>query len=563
MGIVISGCQGSNGSIDTSTSADGIGTTSVSNDLTSVIQADDYDQDYDLDAATLNQLDQDSATCIDPSVSIDGSLITINAEGIYRLSGSLSNGSIIIDAKDKDVQLILDDVDITSDNYGAIVIDDANKVKITLASGTTNTLTNTNGYTLVDDSNVDGVIFSKSDLTINGDGSLIIHASEGHGIVCKDSLVITNGNYIIDSASHGIDVKDSIGLTNASFDITSGKDGIHVENEDDTTLGYLYIQDGSFTITSEGDGISASNALVIDDGDFTIFTGEGSSSVDLSTLDNAMDRMGFASGKGMDRSVAESDNPVTLSPTLTTTMDSTSDSQKGIKAEGGITINNGGFTIDSVDDCIHSGASLYIYDGSYDLSSGDDAIHSDMDLIIDNGTFTIPYCYEGIEGLSVTINGGTIDITSSDDGINAAGGNDQSGFGPRQDFENTADTNASFITINAGTITIVANGDGIDSNGALTINGGTIDVTSNGNGDTALDCDGEYINNGGTIITNDGSESDPNAMDGAMGHGGNQRPMDDGSLPMERPMDDGSSLHGNPGPMDEMGPTNDPTNESV
>src|SRR5699024_8716295 len=127
-------------------------------------------------------------------------------------------------------------------------------------------------------------------------------------------------------------------------------------------------------------------------------------------------------------------------------------------------------------------------------------------------------CYEGIEGLSITIDAGTYNITSADDGLNAAGGADSSGFGGRmpgqEGFGGSCD---SFIVINGGEFVIVSSGDCIDSNGSLTINGGTIDLTCNGNGDTALDCDGTYTNNGGTLTTNDGSENNPGQMGGQPG----------------------------------------------
>lgn len=177
--------------------------------------------------------------------------------------------------------------------------------------------------------------------------------------------------------------------------------------------------------------------------------------------------------------------------------------------------------MDSADDCIHSGGDLTVTGGIFTLSSGDDAVHSDGAVTIQAGEFSIPYCYEGVEGLSVTVEDGTFEITAYDDGFNAAGGADSSGFGGRGDpFAASAD---SFITINGGTITIVANGDCLDSNGDLTINSGTLDLTCNGNGNTALDCSGSYTNNGGSVTTNDGSESNPGGMGGGR-PGGKQAP---------------------------------------
>lgn len=146
----------------------------------------------------------------------------------------------------------------------------------------------------------------------------------------------------------------------------------------------------------------------------------------------------------------------------------------------------------------------------------------------------IPYCYEGIEGASITIEDGTFDITANDDGLNAAGGADSSGFGgfgkgPQDTFASGSD---SFITINGGSLTVVSSGDCVDSNGDLTINDGALELTCNGSGDTALDCDGSYTNNGGNVSTNDGSESNPGQMGGGKNgdqSGGRQKGSAEGS----------------------------------
>ena len=112
---------------------------------------------------------------------------------------------IIIDAdKSAKIQLVLDNANINSNTSAAIYVCEADKVFITLAPGSENTLSNGGEYTAIDDNNIDAVIFSKDDLTLNGSGSLTINASAGHGIVSKDDLVITSGTYTINSASHGL-----------------------------------------------------------------------------------------------------------------------------------------------------------------------------------------------------------------------------------------------------------------------------------------------------------------------------------------------------------------------
>ena len=483
-------------------------TTSAAIDPTSLFSDRDLEGTYEESTAISIQLTSDSAVCDSGSVSISGSQITITDEGVYLLSGTLTDGQIVVDAGDTDkVQIVLCGADITSATSAAIYALAADKVFITLADGTENHLSNGGEYIAIDENNIDAVIFSKTDLTLNGTGSLTIQAQAGHGVVSKDELVVTQGSYTITAASHGLSGKDSIAIAGGSFHITSGKDGIHAENSDDTSMGFLYIADGTFTIAAQGDAVSASGALLIDGGTFDLTTGEGSASVTMSS-DSSFGQMG---GVPTEISAAEEDTI----------------SQKGIKAEGSFTISGGSYTMDTVDDGIHAGGDLLITAGEFVLSSGDDAIHCDSALTIQSGQFTISYCYEGIEGLSITIDGGTFTITSQDDGLNAAGGADSSGFGGRGQDQFAASSD-SFITINGGTFTIVSSGDCVDSNGALTINGGTLDLTCNGSGNTALDTDGTYAYNGGTVTTNDGSENNPGQMGGGGrgGMAGGDRPDD-------------------------------------
>ena len=469
--LTLSGCEAQNtaedtSSTDTETASSGnITVTTVSTIDTSGVFSDrDLAGTYDESEAIPITLNGDSASCDSSSVVIDGGTVTITAEGVYLISGTLNDGQIIVNAGDTDkVQLVLSGADITSSTSAAIYALEADKVFVTLAEGTENILTNGGEYIAIDDNNIDAVIFAKTDLTLNGSGSLTIDAQAGHGVVSKDDLVVTGGNYTIAAASHGLSGKDSIAIADGTFAITSGKDGIHSENSDDLTLGTLYIAGGTYTITAQGDAISAEGALQIDSGVFDLYTGEGSASVDLIGSDAGQMGGGHRGEMGGQ------------TETTATATEEDSVSQKGIKGESTYAING--------------------------------------------GTFTIPYCYEGIEGLSITIEDGVFDITSNDDGLNAAGGADSSGFGGfgagTQDTFNTDSDN--FITINGGTFTIIASGDCIDSNGDLTINGGTLDLTCNGNGDTALDCDGAYTNNGGDVTTNDGSESNPGQMGGGMG----------------------------------------------
>ena len=544
LSLLLSGCQNTDEASSSSTPAPADTEPVSVIDPSDLFSDRDLDGSYDESAAIPIQLTGETAACTSDAVSIDGTQITLLDEGTYLVSGSLTDGQIMVDADDTDkVQIVLAGAAITCADSAAIYSKNADKVFLTLAEGTENTLTNGGSYTAIDENNIDAVVFSKTDLTLNGSGNLTIDAQAGHGVVSKDELTVTGGSYTVTAAEHGMTGKESLAVAGGRFTITSGKDGLHAENTDDSALGFLYVADGEFTIAAQGDAVSASGALQTDGGIFDLTTGEGSASVTMSTGDSFAPG-GMGGGPGGQNGArphggpsAESGTPperpdnsdggqppeFPTQPTdeepafdaqtgeVTDTAEDTA-SQKGVKAEGILTINGGTWIIDSVDDCIHSGGALSVTGGTFTLSSGDDAVHSDDAVTIRAGEFSIPYCYEGIEGLSVTVEGGTFEITAYDDGFNAAGGADSSGFGGRGDpFAASED---SFITINGGTITVGSDGDCLDSNGDLTINGGTLDLTCNGNGNTALDCSGSYTNNGGVVTTNDGSESNPGGMGG-------------------------------------------------
>lgn len=231
----------------------------------------DKEVGFDEDSDTVITLDGDTASCISDAVKITGSTVTITDEGTYILSGSLNNGSIVVEAEDTDkLQLVLNGVDITCETSAAIYIKQADKVFITLASGTENQLETSGAFVSIDDNNIDGVIFSKDDLTMNGSGSLTLECANGHGIVSKDDLVFAGGTYRINVRDHGISGKDSVRIAAGTFDITAGEDGIHSENDDDMTLGFVYIADGDITITVGDDGIHAGNQVLIENGAVTI-----------------------------------------------------------------------------------------------------------------------------------------------------------------------------------------------------------------------------------------------------------------------------------------------------
>lgn len=453
-------------------------------DISQMFSDRDSDANYDESTSIGITLNGTSAECSSDTVSISGSTVTIRDEGTYLLSGTLDNGMVVVDAENTDkVQLVLDGVSITCDTSAAVYVAQADKVFVTLAADSQNSLSNGGEFTAIDDSNIDAAVFSKDDLTFNGEGSLAVTSPAGHGIVSKDDLVVAGGNYSITAGEQGLSGKESVRIADGTFTITAGKDGIHSEDADDTTLGFVYLANGDYNITADGDGISASNVIQIDGGSYTLKTGGGSDTVTLDFSGN----WGWG-GPGRQQNTNAAEDTV---------------SAKGIKATGDLLVNGGSFEIDSADDALHSNANLTVNGGTWNIASGDDGIHADETAAVASGSVTITKSYEGIEGQNIVISGGAIDLTASDDGLNAAGGNDQSGSGgfggfQRGSFDAAED---SAITISGGTLHINASGDGVDSNGSFFVTGGETYVsgpTDSGNG--TLDYAGEATISGGIFV---------------------------------------------------------------
>jgi len=471
----------------------------------------DSKTEYDASKAVTIKLNGTTATASSNSVKISGSTVTITEEATYVISGTLSDGMIVVNAPETaKLQLVFNGINITKSTSAALCIIEADKVFVTLAEGTENVLVNGGSFTAIDDNNIDGALFSKQDLTFNGTGSLTVSSPAGHGIVCKDDLVFTGGTYTVNSASHGLDANDSVRIANASFEIDAGKDVIHCENTDDTSKGFIYIASGTINGEAEGDGIAASAYLQIEGGSFDLLVGGGAENGSKASSGNYGGFMGGGHG-GMRPGGNQGS-------TATTTTDTVS--MKGIKAANSILISGGTFKIDSADDSIHSDVSVTINGGTFTIASGDDALHAEDTLTVTAGKFNITESYEGLEALNIKVMGGDIKLVASDDGLNAAGGTDQSGTTGGRDgmfgggpggmgggrpggggFGGMSGNSNGSIKVSGGNLYINSSGDGLDANGTLEISGGYTVVVGPTQGDTAtLDYDKSGIITGGTFI---------------------------------------------------------------
>jgi len=422
---------------------------------------DDADYTWETSSEVVITLNGSSISANSDAVSISSSVATITSAGNFRISGTLNNGQIIVNTDDEGiVRLILDDANITSSSSAPIYIKNAEKVLVYLEENTTNSLTDGNSYTYDDaeEEEPNATLFSKENLTLAGEGTLVIDANFNDAINTKDGLIISGGTYKLTSVDDGIRGKDYTIIKSGTIEIDANGDGIKSDNDNDETKGYIEIINGTFDISAKGDGISAETDLIINYADMTIQTSASSGS----------------------------------------------SSTKGLKSGVNQIIDDGIITITSSDDAIHSNGTITVNGGTFTISAGDDGMHADYDLVINDGTIDIIKSYEGIESYegNMAFNNGTIHIKSSDDGINlAAGGDNTGGGGPGGWGSSSSSSGTYYIYINGGWIYINASGDGLDSNSEISMTGGTVLIdgpTNDGNG--AIDCNNSFEITGGTII---------------------------------------------------------------
>lgn len=386
--VSVTGCANTDEKTSSTNSStvtkDSVSTASIASDesLDSDMFTDrDKEVGYDESSAVMVAFSSSGATASSDSVSVSGSKVTIKSEGTYIVTGTTSDGQIIVDADNKTkVQIVLKNASVTCKSSAALYVKQADKVFVTTAKDTENTLASTGDYVQTDDNNVDAAVFAKDDITFNGEGKLTVTSEKGNGIVSKDDLKLTSGEYNITAASHALSGKNSIRIASGTYTLTSGKDGLHAENTDDTSKGFVYIADGKFTVNCKGDGIDAGTTAQIENGTFNITSNRGSSS--SSSTDSA--------------------------------------SVKGIKAGGDITISGGTINITESYEGIE-GTEVEISGGTINLKSSNDGFNaaggkdeSGFGGGFDRDNF-------GSSDASITISGGKIKIDADGDGVDSNG----------------------------------------------------------------------------------------------------------------------------------------------
>ena len=221
--------------------------------------------------------DEDDTVTITASgnaVEIDGSgakladgMLTISKEGVYVISGTLTDVCIYVNVtKQEKVQLVLKDVELTNSTGPAIVIEEADKMFITVPEGAKAVISDGESYKgQAVNENWDGVIFSRADLCLNGQGELTITGAYKHGVVSKDDLVITGLTLTVNAASTALDGKDCVKASGATITVNAGKNGIRSDNDKDADRGFVYLQECTVTVDAGKDAVEAENAIITED----------------------------------------------------------------------------------------------------------------------------------------------------------------------------------------------------------------------------------------------------------------------------------------------------------
>lgn len=427
--------------------------------------------DYTTATATLVTLTDSAAKASGKytGYEIDGTDVSITAAGTYVFSGDCDNGSITVKKGVTGVTIVLNGLMLTNDDSAAITLNKTAEASLIAAAGTTNTVADTEGSS---DENAAVKVKSGAALAIGGKGTLTVDGNAKNGIKGAADAVITvaEGKLNINAADDGLSCDDELNITGGTLSITAGGDAVKAspdtgENPDTTSLGNVTISGGTLTLNAAADGIQADGDLTISGGTFHVKTNGGH----------------------------------------TTALTDDSASCKGFKAGKTLTVTGGTLTVDSADDALHANTDVTISGGTLTLATGDDGVHADNDLVIGtkgaSSTSTprinITASYEGLEGTTVTVYSGDIDVAASDDGVNAA----NSTLGERSD--------KYAINIAGGDLYIDTGSDGLDSNNDINITGGKVEVYgADAMMDAAIDYDGTFTLSGGTLF---GAGMEPSA----------------------------------------------------
>lgn len=450
--------------------------------------ADNSDPRDDADDITYIHLKGTSIEVDGKNVTVSGTTATITASGVFEIDGTLNDGQILVNVADNDkeyVHVVFNGMNVTNSKNSPFAVMAAKDVRIFIAEGTQNSLTDGASYTFSEAGATEpnAALYSKSDLKIAGFGTLTIKGNYNDGISSKDDLDIDGGTLVVNGKDDGIRGKDSVVIRGGNITVTSGGDGIKSDNTEALTLssnqddpyenvkGYIKIKGGKLTVTAtNGDAIHAIAYIEIKNGELDLMSG-GGSIIEATSGGSGMGGGGWGGGGGPGGGAQHYTGDVSLKGIKASVPDTVTGYEDINKNVVYIKISGGTIKVNSRDDAIHCGGDIEVKGGEITVASDDDGIHADDTLLIINGSINVTNSFEGLEAQYLTVNGGITSVFGRDDGWNAAGGSDGSGMGGGPGGGGFGGSSGT-LTLTGG-IHYVKTGsgdvDGIDSNGALTI----------------------------------------------------------------------------------------------
>ena len=330
-------------------------------------------------------------------VAVDGNTVTISAAGTYRLSGSLSDGRIVVAAGDSDtVRIILDGVELGNSTGSPFVVQSADEAIMYLEDGSTNTLSDASSYADQGDDAPNAALYSMADLTIAGPGSLKVTGKYNDGIVSKDGLVLASGKVTVDAADDGIRGKDYTVLLDGAYQVTAGGDGVKADNDADEGRGWLLVSGGSLSVTAGDDGVKAFNTLTVSGG-----------TVNVAKSEEGLEAQHIAISGG-NVTVTSNDDGVNASGGASTSSSSGSGGMGGGMGGGetvgdySVDVSGGALTINSQGDGLDSNGNASISGGTVVVNGptndGNGALDVNGELAVSGGTVAAA----GSAGMAVT-----------------------------------------------------------------------------------------------------------------------------------------------------------------
>ena len=445
-------------------------------------------KDLTWDSSSEVTIDLSNPTATD-GVTVSDGVITITKAGNYRLSGTYS-GQVKVEAADSDmVRLILDNATITNSTGAAINVVEADEVVIYTASGSTNTVSDGSSYSDTASGSPDAAIYSKSDLTLAGEGTLKVEGNYEEGIHTTDGLVIASGTLEVTAANTGIKGKDYVDILDGTVTVTATKDGIKATNDTDGNRGWVRLSGGTVNISAGDDGFKAERVLEISGGTLNITeSNEGIEAQYINILDGTVNVTSSDDGINASYSTSSSSSTESTSSSTTQSNQTAQSNQSAPQAPsgsagqppaggqapsgnmgqplagGGGGMGGGGGTFEVVD------ATINIAGGTVTVNANGDGIDSNGTATLSGGTLVVNGPFTGGNTSLDTngdllLNGTTVTAANSGDMFEAPATSSTSGYVKISNVSNLSSGTTVQVTDSSGTV--VANYKVTNSNTAL------------------------------------------------------------------------------------------------